>query len=171
MLRNWLETTIARKETEIPMVVNAAVHYLRDRKFELPTRNKLNAIADNAIKQATKHFIDLVNDSLSPKEQTLLESLAKGNTLERFKTPVPQASSNNLAKEIHRIVQIKGYFPQKFFFDSTFRLHLESFAELTRRYTTPEVEQIFKKRQRALILGKIKHWDEIRHGKEGNLLK
>jgi len=151
-LKDWLETTIARKETEIPMVVNAAVHYLRDRKFELPTRNKLNAIADNAIKQATKHFIDLVNDSLSPKEQTLLESLAKGNTLERFKTPVPQASSNNLAKEIQRIVQIKGYFPQKFFFDSTFRLHLESFAELTRRYTTPEVEQIFKKRQRALIL-------------------
>ena len=25
-LKNWLETTIARKETEIPMVVNAAVH-------------------------------------------------------------------------------------------------------------------------------------------------
>ncbi|MCP3967277.1 MAG: Tn3 family transposase [Lentisphaerae bacterium] len=151
-LRRWLETTIARKETEIPMVVNAAVHYLRNRKFELPTRNELNSIADKAIKQATSHFIDLINDNLSPEEQTLLESLAKGKTLERFKMAVPQASPNNLAKEIQRIDQIRGYFPQDTFIENTFRLHLESFAELTRRYTTPEIEQLFKKRKRALIL-------------------
>ncbi len=53
-LKLWLENSIARKETEIPMVVNAAVHYLRERKIELPSRNELNSIADKAIKQATK---------------------------------------------------------------------------------------------------------------------
>lgn len=151
-LRTWLESTIARKETEIPMVVNAAVHYLRERKFELPTRNELNSIADKAIKQATSLFIDMINDALSMDEKTLLESLAKGKNLEKFKMPVPQASSNNLAKEIQRIIRIRGYFPQKAFIESTFRLHLESFAELTRRYTTPEIDQLFKKRKRALIL-------------------
>lgn len=151
-LRIWLENNIARRETEIPMVVNAAVHYLRERKFELPTRSKLNSIADRAIKQAAENFIDMIHEGLSRDEQKWLESLAKGKTLERFKTPVSMASANNLAKELQRISQIRGYFPQNVFMESTFRLHLERFAELARRYTTPEIEQILKKRQRALVL-------------------
>jgi hypothetical protein len=130
-LRIWLENNIARKETEIPMVVNAAVHYLRDRKFELPARSKLNSIADRAIKQATENFIDMINEGLSPDEQKRLESLAKGETLEWFKAPVSTASANNLAKELQRIVQIRGYLPQNAIIESTFRLHLESFAEMT----------------------------------------
>ena len=150
-LRLWLENNIARKETAIPIVSNAAVHYLRDRKIELPTRNKLNSIADKAIKQAAVNFIDMINEGLCPDEQKRLESLAKGKTLERFKMPVPQASSNNLAKELQRIVEIRDYFPQNPILESTFRLHLESFAELTRRYTTPEIDQILKKRKRALL--------------------
>ncbi len=151
-LRVWLENNIARKETEIPMVVNAAVHYLRERKFELPARSTLNSIAGKAIKQATENFIDMMNEGLSWDEEKRLESLAKGKTLERFKTPVSMASPNNLTKELQRIAQIRGYFPQNAFMESTFRLHLESFAELTRRYTTPEIEQILKKRQRTLVL-------------------
>lgn len=151
-LRIWLENHVARRETEIPMVVNAAVHYLRERKIELPTRRKLNAIADRAIKQATEDFIDIINAGLSPEEQERLKSLTKGNTLEVFKAPVPMASPNNLAKELQRIAQISAYFPQNSLIESTFRLHLESFAELTRRYTTAEIDQVQKKRQRALLL-------------------
>lgn len=151
-LRSWLENTIARKETEIPMVVNSAVHYLRERKIELPSRNKLNSIAKKAIKQASENFIDMINDSLSRDEQSRLELLAKGKILERFKMPVPQASPNNLVKQLQRIVEIRKYVPQNAIMESTFRLHLESFAELTRRYTTPEIDQILKKRQRALLL-------------------
>lgn len=151
-LRIWLENNIARKETEIPMVVNAAVHYLRARKFELPTRSTLSSIADKAIKQATENFIEMMNEDLSLDEQKRLESLTKGITLERFKTPVSTASPNNLTKELQRIAQISGYFPQNAFIENTFRLHLEHFAELTRRYTTAEIDQIQKKRQRTLVL-------------------
>jgi TnpA family transposase len=151
-LRIWLENHIARRETEIPMVVNAAVHYLRERKIELPTRRKLNAIADDAIKQATENFIEIINAGLSLDEKARLESLTKGNTLEMFKAPVPMASPNNMAKELQRIAQISAYFPQTPFIENTFRLHLESFAELTRRYTTAEIDQVLKKRQHALLL-------------------
>lgn len=109
----WLENTIARKETQIPMVVNAAVHYLRDRKFELPTRSKLNSMADKAIKQAAENFIDMINEGLTLDEKKRLKSLVKGNTLERFKMPVAKASANNLAKELQRIEEIRGIFPTK----------------------------------------------------------
>ncbi len=151
-LRIWLENNIAKKETEIPMVDNAAVIYLRERKFELPTRNKLNSIADKAIKQAAENFIDMINEALSRDEKNKLESLTKGKYLERLKTPVPMASSNNLVLELQRIAQLREYIPQDIHIESTFRLHLESFAELTRRYTAPEIDQILKKKQRTLVL-------------------
>lgn len=40
-LKLWLESNIAQKESDIPIIVNAAVHYLREKKFELPSENVL----------------------------------------------------------------------------------------------------------------------------------
>jgi len=151
-LRLWLVDNVARRETEVSMVVNAAVHYLREKKIELPSRNELDSMAKAAINQATDNVIAMIDDGLSSAEQKVLESLTKGKMLERFKRPVPQASPNNLAKELERIAEIRLYFPQKNVIENTFRLHLETFAELTRRYTTAEIGQLIKKRQRALLL-------------------
>lgn len=151
-LGSWLESSIARKETEIPMIINAAVHYLRGEKIELPSRKVLNSIAEKALRQATQNFIHLLNGCLSPEEQKRLDSLMSGTALERFKMPVPQASPNNMAKELFRIAEIRHFIPQDILLESTSRLYLESFAELTRRYTTPEIAQIQKARRRALLL-------------------
>ena len=151
-LGSWLENNIARKETGIPMVVNAAVHYLRKKKIELPSRKILSSIAEKAIKQAAQSFIGLINDRLSPEEKKRLESLASGVALEKFKTPVPQASPNNMAEELRRIAEIRSFFPQDIILESAFRCHLETFSELTRRYTTPEIAQIKKTKRRALLL-------------------
>jgi hypothetical protein len=151
-LRLWLVNKVAKRETEVAMVVNAAVHYLRDRRIELPPRNELNMIAKDAINQAADTIMTIIDEGLSPDEHKRLELLTKGKILENFKRPVPQASPNNLAKELERIAEIRTYVPQRTVIDSTFRLHLETFAELTRRYTATELGQLIKKRQRALLL-------------------
>ncbi|MDY6895132.1 MAG: Tn3 family transposase, partial [Thermotogota bacterium] len=74
----------------------------------------------------------------------------KGLILEAFKNPVPKASPNNMAKELLRLASIRSYFP-KIPFNHSHRLLMESFAELTRRYTTFEIDQIKEPRRYALL--------------------
>ena len=97
-LKLWLETDIAHKESDIQMVTNAAIHNLIDKKIELPTEKHLQVLVEKAINQANQNFVDRVNDHLSIDDKKRLELLTKGSVLEKFKTPAPKASSNNMAK-------------------------------------------------------------------------
>ncbi len=155
-LKLWLETNIAHKESDIRMVVTAAVHYLKDNKLELPEEKHLQALVVKAINQANQNFIDSVNAHLSSGDKKRLESFTKKAILEKFKASAPKASSNNMVKELQRLSTLRNYFPETPL-ENAHRHYIESFAELTRRYNLSEVDQLHKPRKYTLLLCYILH--------------
>lgn len=155
-LKRWLGKHIAHKESDMQMVVNSAIHRLKDQKFELPKEAFLLDHAEKAIAQAKSHFINRVNGGLSTKDKMRLSMLTKGSVLENFKNPAHKASPDNMVKELQRLSGIRSFFPESLF--ENFPRHFtEVFAELTRSYTTSEVDQLVEPRKNALLLCYVLH--------------
>lgn len=63
-VRQWLENDLVTKESDMAVLINAAIERFRQLRVEIPSRNALHTIARQASQQAVKGIQDTVNRSL-----------------------------------------------------------------------------------------------------------
>ncbi len=152
----WLKEGLAKKENDIAVLINAAIERFRERRVEIPPWDTIQSVAQRALNHARAAAMDAVDKLLGPDEGDLLDSLLsgkEGKTLFDFlKNPVPQATANNLAKELIRIERLGSFFPKEMSPKWISRNQQEHFAGLARRYTAPELSQLSRARRRTLLL-------------------
>ena len=153
-VRQWLQDDLATKESDMAVLINAAIERFRQLRVEIPSRNALHVIARQASQQAVKSIQDMVNRSLGADGGKRLDALLKGRKgrtlFEGLKAPTPQATTNNLAKEMLRIHSLQAMLPPGLSSQQISRHHLERFAEQARRYTAPEILQLNRAKSRTL---------------------
>lgn len=153
-VRQWLQDDLATKESDMAVLINAAIERFRQLRVEIPSRNALYTIARQASQQAVKSIQDMVNRNLGADDRKRLDALfkgRKGRTLfEDLKAPTPQATTNNLAKELFRIHSLQALLPPGLSAQQISRHHLERFADQARRYTAPEILQLNRAKSRTL---------------------
>ena len=151
----WLQNGPAKKESDIAVLVNAAIDRFREMRVEIPSWKALQSMAQQALSRASAIAIEAVNQGFDADEGERLDSLLigkDGKTLFDFlKNPVPQATANNLAKELQRIERLQSLLGSQKPFGAITRHQLEQFAQLARRYTAPELAQLSRQRRRTLL--------------------
>lgn len=180
----WLQDGPAKREHDVVVLVNAAAEHFRERRVEIPSWNTLQSMAQLALIQAAEIAAATIEKGLGPDAGECLDALLsgiEGRTLFDFlKYPVPQATANNLAKELLRIERIQSLLPKEEPLQAITRHQVEQFAQLACRYTAPELAQISQSRRRSLLLCFvadrqaflldaaadmiIRVWDSTKHG-------
>jgi TnpA family transposase len=152
----WLQNGPAKKENDVAVLINAAIEWFKSRAVELPAWDALQRLVQRALSQATVTAIKAIDQSLGADDGERLDALLSnkdGRTLFDFlKNPVPQATANNLAKELIRIERLRSFFPKQTPLAAITRHQQEQLARLARRYTAAEVAQLSRTRRRALLL-------------------
>ena len=152
----WLRDGLASKEGDIAVLISAVIERFRVRRVEIPPFNTIKSIAQSSLDKALAIALATIEKSLGDDDGERLDTLLTGKegktSFDFFKNPVPQATANNLAKELRRIERLRSFLPAGIPLKTTTRHHQEQFAELARRYTAPELAQLNQSKRRALIL-------------------
>ena len=152
----WLQDGLAKKQNDIAVLINAAIERFKERRVEIPPSDAIQSVAQRALNQAAATALDAIDKGLGADEGERLDTLLsgkEGKTLFDFlKNPVPQATVNNLAKELLRIERLGPFFRRRRFLRRITRHQQEQFAQLARRYTASELAQLSRARRRALLL-------------------
>ncbi|BBO80872.1 hypothetical protein DSCO28_14380 [Desulfosarcina ovata subsp. sediminis] len=180
-VQQWLRAGLAQKETDIAVLTNATIERFRSIGVEIPSRNALHSLAQRALKEAMNDVLTTIDHHLTPTEKRTLDQLlsGKGNRtpFDDLKTPVAQATPNNLATTLCRIEQLQSFLPLST--PTVARHHLERFAGQAERYTAPEMAQLGQLSRQALLFGflfnkraflldavadmALRIWDNTRH--------
>ena len=160
-VRTWLQADLAKKESDIAVLVNATIKRFRELRVEIPTCNALQSTAQQALNEATATAFDMINAALAPRDGERIDTLLSGKDgktiFDLLKKPVFQATPNNLAKELLRIELLRSFLPKERPIAIIARHQMERFAELARRYTAPELAQLHRSRRRTLVLCFLVH--------------
>lgn len=152
----WLQDGLAKKESDVAVLVNAAIERFKALRVEIPSWRALQSVAQQALSQAAAAAIEAVNQGLAEEDGQRLDALLagkEGKTLfDSLKNPVPQATANNLAKELLRIERLQSLLRKEEPLKSITRHQLEQFAQLASRYTAPELAQLSRSRRRTLLV-------------------
>lgn len=152
----WLQNDLAPKENDSGVLINAAIERFKALHVEIPPWHTLQSIIHRAMDGATTTAIDVIEQSISDDDGKTLDDLLSGKdgkTLFDFlKNPSPQATANNLAKELIRIERLRSFFPKLSPLKTITRYQQERFAHLAWRYTASELSQLSRARRRAMLL-------------------
>ena len=153
--RQWLQADIARRESDVAVLVNATIEHFRERRCEIPPQAELFTIVKQAAQQITTSAIQALDKALGAARGEHLESILAGEdgktTFDLLKHPAPAASPLALEKELQKIELIRSFLTEKAWRGLITRHQLEQFADQARRYTAPELKQLAPPRRRTLL--------------------
>jgi len=155
-MREWLTDKIASKETDLALLVRAAIERWRNQGVELPSSPEVANLAKKALSGADAAVLDRIHRDLyagdAGRLDTLLTTAKRQTPFDRFKTPAPMATPNSLAVELKRLEDLQGYLPHGAPLAGISRRKVDRLAQLAGRYNASELRQLRPARRNALLL-------------------
>jgi TnpA family transposase len=152
----WLQADLAKKESDVAILISAVIERFRERRVEIPPSNMVQSIVNRALHRAEESVFTLIGEGLTREDGERLDALLAGmdckTDFDFFKKPVLQATPNTLAMELLRIERLGSFLPEKALWKTITRIQTERFAELARRYSASELAQLGLLRRRTLLL-------------------
>ncbi len=152
----WLTENIAAKETDLALLVQAAIERWRDQRVELPPSSEVANLAKKALTGADAAVLDQIHRDLDAGDaarlDTILTAEKRRTPLEHFKAPAPMATANSLAGELKRLEDIQGHLPRGTPLARISRRKVDRLAQLAGRYNASELRQLRPARRHALLL-------------------
>lgn len=152
----WLRNDLAPKESDTTVLINAAIERFKAQRVEIPAWGALQALVQRAVSQAKASAFTSIDHGLGDQDGQRIDALLTGKNgktvFDFLKNPAPQATPNNLAKELQRIDRLRSFFPKQAPLMAISRHQQEQFARLASRYTAAELAQLSRAWRRALLL-------------------
>ncbi|MFH1842747.1 MAG: Tn3 family transposase [bacterium] len=160
-VKAWLVETLAPREGDLVVLINAAIERFRTSRVEIPSFAGIGLLAQSALDGADRAVLQLINGGLTSGDGLRLDELlvgADGKTpFDRLKEPAPKATSVTLAAELERLANLASFLPRENPLAPVSRRRGAHLASLARRYTAAELKQLRRPRRRAMLLSYLAH--------------
>jgi len=154
-IKTWLVTQVASKETDPAVITQGAIERFRAVKTELPPPAELQNLVRRAAAAADAAVLVQLGKRIGEQDGHRLDALvATGQGqgwLERLKAAPPQASAVNVARELARLEELRGFLPGHDMPSGVSRRRITQLARLAKRYHASELRQLKAPRRRAML--------------------
>jgi hypothetical protein len=151
----WLKQGIARKESDLLEIINAAIYLFLVLRVELPPFQIITHIAESALKVSDEQLQDDLGKTLDNDQKEKLDQLRKKDSgwtpLDYFKEDIEAPSPKQILFNLERLEKIETYLSCESLLRNLSRRKIEHFARVGVRYHASELRQL-KAKRRAIIL-------------------
>lgn len=149
----WLTAELAKRESDITVLINAAIERFGQLRIELPRLNDISTLAGRALDAANRNVEAAINRALSATESAKLLSLIEpaSTLLTEMKRPVAAASTHALHDELGRLERLDEMLPRKKVLARIDKRKVQQLATLAKRYDASELRRLSLSRRRALL--------------------